>query len=158
MTEQEGLNYLSKFCFKPVEIDRNGLSYSKVMVEAYTLNEIVINSKSNLITRKVKNMSSKIKEALDMMEESIIKVGELNEKLLNSEKSVSESSKKAVSKVKSSVNEMSDSVAKIEKIANFERLERYSKTLLDIADSLERISILQNDGKLDSVIKALSGK
>ena len=158
MTEEEGLHYLSNMCFEPAEIDKNGPNYSRSAIEAYILNEITINSESNLITRKVKSMSSKIKEALDVMECSIVKVSELNDRLLNSEKSVAESSKKAVSKVKSSVNEITDSVAKIEKIANFDKLERYSKTLLDIAGSLERISLLQNDGRLDSVIKALSSK
>ena len=158
MNKSEALNYLSKSCLAPVVMDKHGPGFSGGAVNALLISELASDSESNVIIRKVKDMTPKITEALDVMEGSIDKVEELNKRLLNSEKSVAESSKKAVSKVKSSVNEISDSVAKIEKIANFDKLERYSKTLMEIADSLERISLLQNDGRLDGVIKALSSK
>lgn len=65
-------------------------------------------------------------------------------------------SKKATSDVKQMIDSMSASVKKVESSMNIDKLERISKTLSEITDSLARLEKLASTGALENVIKGLS--
>lgn len=156
--EVKALQVLSKLYGKQIGgTDREGEISLKPAAYSTVLNEIVIKSENNVITRKVKRMDNTINEAINVLSESIDKVETLTEKLQREEESMASSTKRTIGKVKTTVSQLSDSLAKVEKLANFDKLERYNNTLCSIADSLERISALEKGGKLDAVIKALKG-
>lgn len=135
--------------------DKHGDLFLKKGVEATCLNELAIKSKDNVFNRKVKSMTNVLKEANEIFEIEVGKISSTIDKLNDSQSKLEGNTKKAIGKVKNSVHELAGSMQKVDKLADFEKLDRYATTLERIASSLAAISELEKAGKLDAIIKAL---
>jgi len=75
--------------------------------------------------------------------------------MMKAEASVSEAAKKTSSQIRKSANELSDGLQRIEKAANFDKLERYVGLLERAAQALTILAGLEKDGKLNKIIGAV---
>lgn len=75
--------------------------------------------------------------------------------MLASEQRVSDAAKKTSSNVRKAANELAEGLVKLEKTANFDRLERYVDLLERAATAMQALATLQESGKLDKIAGAL---
>ena len=71
------------------------------------------------------------------------------------EANIVSSSKKATSALKDSAERLAQGIARVEKAANFERLERYVGLLERAATAMNLLAELETSGKLDKIAGAL---
>jgi gas vesicle protein len=132
--------------------DRGGAIFSKVaslkVVSKRIKNQEYFNSRA-------KNMKKDIDSASDLIEESFNRMGTSLDRLPLKESDTADKIKKVSGKVRASTSQLSDGLAKIEKLANFDRMEKYVLLLERAATAIESLSALEKSGKLDKIASSI---
>lgn len=76
-------------------------------------------------------------------------------RMIEAEKQVSESTKKAAGSIRKSANELGDTMQRLLKTADIDRLERYATVLERMATAMQALATLEIDGKLDRIVSAI---
>ena len=138
--------------FKAIGHDKHG-----PMFEANDVNLLVAKMINTDVyfTRKAKKMTTDldraqfhIDDAMKRFTNSIDNLGKIEELFIGK-------SKKVTSAVKDSEEKLLQGLARVEKAANFERLNRYVELLERAATAMNQLAELQKDGKLDKIASAI---
>jgi len=132
--------------------DSKGEYYSREEATKMCSNLIQSNDYFNRRDRKMlnelKDSKSQVDEHINRLDKSIVKLIAKEETLLDSSKAVSKG-------VKDTAQNLANAIARIEKQADFNRLEKYV-TLLERAESaMSSLAELEVSGKLDKIAGAL---
>ena len=112
-------------------------------------------SGDNSVTRKEKVLMSNIEKAKSVVESSMSEFNNVFNQLLVSEEKLSEKTKKVSGNLRDSCQKMADGLQRIQKTADFNGLERQVVLLERAADALEKLSNLQDNGKLEKILAAI---
>ena len=100
-------------------------------------------------------MSDDFSKAEDMINKSAEQFANAADRLKGKEKEFTESSKKMAGKVKDSAQKLSDGLLKMEKAANFDKLERYVELMERAATAMSVLADLEQSGKLEKIAAAV---
>jgi len=139
----------------PVGQDRHGLKFIAEDVNRMIANEIAIDCGSNYFYSRVKNMTPDFEKAEEVCKQAEKMFEKALENMMSAESRVSESAKKTSGQIRKSANELADGLQRIEKAANFDKLERYVGLLERAAQALTILASLEKDGKLNKIIGAV---
>lgn len=145
------LNHISGL--KPVKQDRYGPAYSVESVTNYAAADILVGN--HIEQRARKNMATDFEKAAEVCDEANKIFKKSFSHMMESERQISEAAKKTSGNVRKAANDLAEGLAKIEKLANFDRLERYVTLLERAASAMESLALLQESGKLDKIAGAL---
>jgi exonuclease VII large subunit len=117
---------------------------------------ILINAEqSNYFYQRTKKMSNDLDNARDLIDQHVIALDQAIEHMIKREKQLTESSKLTSGKLRDSVQKLSDGLARVEKVANFDRLERYADMLERIERSLSSLAEMEKSGLLAKISSSL---
>ena len=137
----------------PVGKDKDGDIFSTRGVYKDVAKEI--NSDTGYFNRRAEMVNEDLDKANDLIEKSFERLGNSLGKLIYAEKNAAEGVKKISGKVRDSTQKLSDGLSKIEKLANFDRLEKYV-LLLERADkAISSLAKLEETGKLQKIAAAV---
>ena len=138
---------------KPSSYDRYGPLYSKYDLDITILQELLAND--NFFIRKRKRMSDQIKEVTNAVEAETKMFIHALDKLTTQESNLAEATKKVSGSVRKSANELGEGLLKVEKMADFNKLERYVGLLERAAVAFESLAELEKTGKLEKIALAI---
>lgn len=143
---------LTKVDLKPVFIDKKGPAYSIDQINKICKNSILT---ENYFFKRVKDMTTDVEKAIEMTENIEKHFSKTLDNFLATEQRFVDSSKKASGNVRDSTQKLADGLAKIEKVANFDRLERYVELLERAAAAMNTLAELDKSGKLSKIAEAI---
>jgi hypothetical protein len=136
----------------PVRQDKKGLMWRQSDVFESVVNHIQTN---NYFKRRAKIMTKDLEEATNLINESTSFLETSIEKLLKTENDLMDKSKKVSGSVRKSAHDLMTGMAAIEKMANFDKLERYVMLLERTASAMTILSDLDKDGKLEKLMTVI---
>lgn len=140
--------------FDPDGIDRYGPYYKTENVNLSVANDIN-HRESIYFKRRVKSMSKDLDAATETIKEAHKRFDDQLNKLLVSEGNIASQTKKISGKLKDTTNKLSDSLLRIDKIVNFDRLEKQVVLLERAERSIKALAELEASGRLDKIFSAL---
>ena len=155
----EELSKGAKGAFQPNSSNfRDGKGYSRRKLRCFMLHEALTNSHDNVFIRKGTMMTKTIEDVYEEVDTISKKFEHATDMLVNKGKGVEDAAKTSSTKIRVSLDKVSGTIAQLNKSGNLDTLTRYANTLTDLADALERIAVIEKQGKLTSIVNALSGK
>ena len=118
-------------------------------------NLIVEIAETDHLQRRGRKMEKKINEVTDSVNTAIKLFGDATGKLVAAEQAVTEQSKKATGNLRDCATKLADGIQRLEKTANFDRLERYVTLIERAATAMNSLADLEKSGKLDKIASAL---
>jgi hypothetical protein len=136
----------------PVGQDRYGLKWKTEDV----LNEVAADIlHSTHFQRRARNMTPDFEKAAKVCEEATKMFNTSLNGMLAAETRVVEGAKKTSTGVRKAANELGEGLQRMEKMANFDRLERYVTLMERAAVAMSTLAELQKDGKLEKIANAV---
>lgn len=139
---------MKKALVKPAKTDKHGPLFAKNDVDRLAAN--VINS-GNFLNSKVKTMTTDYQKAEQTLDDARKTFSVKLDQFLKLETDFAAASKKASGSVRDSAQKLADGLARLEKTANFDRLERITVLLERAEKALSSLAELERDGKLDKI-------
>ena len=137
---------------KPVKHDRDGPAYALDDVNKFVISKI---NNENYFYHKGVKMMSDTKKASEKVEMTIKEFGTVIERFIALENSIVEQSKKTSGSLKDASEKLAQGISRVEKAANFERLERYVSLLERAATAMKMLAEIEATGKLEKIAGAL---
>lgn len=137
---------------EPVGYDKAGPKYTRRSVNDLCLK--MINSEQ-YFEKRAKRMTADIDKATNLTEQAISNFDCVLERMMKAEARVAEETKKVSGKIRATTQNLSDGLAKIERQANFDRLERYVELLERANSALTSLAELEKTGKLEKIAAAV---
>ena len=100
-------------------------------------------------------MKSDIEKAVEITEKGIDEFGAALDRFLALEQRYADQSKKASGSVRDASEKLAQGLARIEKAANFDRLERYVQSLERAANAISTLAEIEASGKLEKIAGAI---
>lgn len=100
-------------------------------------------------------MTTDYKKAEEIAESAITMFEKTHSRLIAAQDSIAESAKKGSAKVRVAANDLSDGLKRIEKQADFNKLERYVQLLERAASAMQQLAELEKSGRLEKIIGAM---
>lgn len=138
---------------KPIGRDKGGAKISVIDVTLSVAKQV--NYTHNYFRYRAKTVSNDIKAAEAMIDESIKSLNHAYNRMMDLESKLSESSKKQSGNVRDSAEKLAQGLARIEKAANFQRLEGYVVLLERAASAMSQLAELEKTGKLEKIAAIL---
>lgn len=148
------MNVIIKPDLKPIKNKHGEELYSKRSALLFITNQINDPS-DNYFLRRAKNMKENIDQATALVDQAIVNLSNRFDILESKETEITDGAKKAASKLKVASENIGQGIARLEKAANFDKLERLVSVLERAADALEKLSELEKLGKLEKIAEAL---
>lgn len=136
----------------PVKIDKYGPLYSMADVRKGILRDVLID---NYFSRRNHKMTNDVQLAIDKTEKITAEFSKSLDKFFAVETSFVDRSKKASGDVRDAADKMAVGLSKIEKAANFDRLERFVGLLERAATAMRALAELEKTGKLEKIANAI---
>ena len=139
---------------KPVSVthERGAPRYDR---EQSDKNLIVRIHDTDHLQQRGRKMEAKINEVTEGVDKAVGAFSKAIERLVGAEKAIEDQTKKASGSLRDTTQKLGDAVAKLEKTANFDRLERYVALLERAASAMTLLAELEKSGKLDKIASAL---
>jgi ABC-type transporter Mla subunit MlaD len=102
-----------------------------------------------------KKMTADLDRATELVDEANARFGARMNALIERENNFAAAAKKASGQVRDATQKMAEGLTKIEKTANFDRLERYVELLERAEKSLSVLAELDKTGRLERIAAAL---
>jgi len=112
-------------------------------------------NKDNYFEKRVKKMSIDLENATEVANESLIIFNKVLNNVFEKEIEIAESSKRASGNVRKAANELAEGLNKLEKTANFQKLEQYANLLERAASALTILAELEKSGSLGKISLAM---
>lgn len=138
---------------QPDGYDKFGPKYSVGSVRNYIRTEFTTGN--NWIKRQEKSMASSVESSINLVEETTRKFDVAIDHLIDRQKRVAEGSMKASGSVRDAADKLMSGLAKVEKAADFDRLERYVGLLERAASAFTALAELEKTGKLEKIAVAI---
>jgi len=136
----------------PVGQDRHGEKWDVLDVIRTCANDILCGQH---ISRRAKNMTTDYQKAEAIAEDAIVMFEKTHKRLIKAQEDVGESAKKGSAKVRVAANDLADGLKRIEKQADFSKLERYVALLERAATAMQQLAELEKSGRLEKIAAAL---
>lgn len=137
---------------KPEFIDKKGPAYSRESVDNLCLNLI---KSDDYFYRMAKNMTTDTEKAIELTDDVEKRFSKSLEKFISTEKRFADESKKASGNVRDAANKLADGLMRVEKAANFDKLERYVELLERAASAMNALAELDKSGRLSKIAEAI---
>ena len=138
----------------PVTQDRKGPGWDPAEVREYCAADIV---NGTHFQKRVKNfMTQDFEKAAKVCDEATKMFNASFNHMRAAEEKISEAAKKTSGNVRKAANELHSGLQKIERLANFDRLERTVSVLERAAAALTVLAELEKSGKLERIASAVS--
>lgn len=144
---------IKKFKLKVSGQDKQGLYFKKSNVTMALLQEI--SESKQIFMRKRKKMNTQIKDAVNSVDLEIQMFETAIDNLEQKERELAELTKKTSGSVRKSANELAEGLIKVEKMADFSKLERYVGLLERAALAFDSLAELEKTGKLEKIALAI---
>lgn len=109
----------------------------------------------NLLTRKGKAVSQDLERAKKIIDEANANLVKSIDKLMALSEQASDQSRKVSGSVRKAADDLLGGLLKVEKQANFDRLEKYVGLLERAAGAMASLAELEKNGKLEKIAGAL---
>jgi len=137
----------------PIGYDKHGPKYSHREVNNVCLR--MINSNQFFESKVKRGMATDIDKATELVNEAIAKFDHSLTRLMGAEQKIAAETKKISGQVRDTTQKLNDGLIKIQKQANFDKLEQYV-ILLERADkALNSLAELEKTGKLEKIASAI---
>jgi len=136
----------------PDIIDKLGAGYTTRTVNDFAKKLINTN---NFFYPKAKKMTDDYDRATELVEKAQSNFDRALNKLNKTEAEISISAKKVSEKVRQSTQKLNDGLARIEKQANFDRLEKYVELLERADKAISSLAELESSGRLERIASAI---
>ena len=136
----------------PAMYDKHGPGYRKSDVEKVIVK--MINS-DQYFKGQAKQMSTDTEKAIELTEDVNARFSKTLDNFQSTTKKFTEQAKNASGGVRDAADKLAAGLNKIEKAANFDRLERYVELLERAAKAMELLATLEQSGKLERIAGAL---
>ena len=110
---------------------------------------------NELFERKAKMMTPDIQKAETHLDDAITRFKKQYTELQRTEASFITDATKVVGSVKDAEEKLLQGLARVEKAANFERLNRYVELLERAASAMNQLAELEKEGRLDKIASAI---
>lgn len=127
---------------------------NRVGVRVGTLRQSMAKDAENIIGRSMNQSTSNLAKATESFNQASEHIFAASERLHANMDGLSKKAKDAVSRAKDSAAQMTDAMNKITKLLGAD-FDGRLKQLQDLTDCLERLSMLQDSGKLEQLMKAI---
>lgn len=114
-----------------------------------------IKSKDRFFYRKAKSMTQDLIDATELTSVAVSNFSDQLNKLIAVENNFSALSKRASGSVRDAADKLANGLSKIEKSANFDRLENYVSLLERAASAMNTLAELEKNGKLEKIALAI---
>lgn len=143
---------LDSIGLKPAKIDKHGPAYRREDVTAAIARMVQSNT---YFPKRFKAMNKQITDGQAEMETATASFQKAADELLAAESNLANGAKKTSGSVRDSVSKLADGLARMEKTANFDRLERYVLLLERAASAIQTLADIEESGKLEKISSAL---
>ena len=137
---------------KPIAIDKEGEKWLRSDIDKAVIKEIKY---SDYFTRGAKQMENDVEKATELTETAITNFSKSLQRYMELQNKFAEQSKKSSGSVRDAADKLSAGLARIEKAANFDRLERYVVLLERAAVAMDSLAALEASGKLEKIVSAI---
>lgn len=137
---------------RPVKNGKNGPMYLKSDVDSCVVK--LINSES-YFEKRASQMKSDVEKAIEKTNQATDGFASALDKFTDVERKFAEQSKKSSGNVRDAGEKLAQGLARIEKAANFDRLERYVDLLERAATAMISLAELEKSGKLEKISQAI---
>ncbi len=124
-------------------------------LEKANRNLIVEIYKTDHLNRRERKMEKQINDVTESVQQTINRFGAAMDSLVSKEVALAESTKKVSGSLRDHAQKIGDGLARVEKIANFDRLERYVALLERASSAMQALADLESTGKLDKIASAI---
>ena len=136
------------------KFDRHGAWYSAAKIDRSVI-AFICGDQSNYFTGRATKMNHDVSKATQLTDEAVAQFGKSLEALIAREKEITEASKKVGGQVRDATQKLAEGLAKIEKIANFDRLERLVELLERASTAMNALAEMDAAGKLAKIADVL---
>lgn len=140
----------AKFGISPVRIDKSGPLYK----ESDVLLTMVQRIATNTFFRE-RTMTKDAEAAIENLDEVTKALKTAFDRLKSHEEQFTEGAKKASGTVRAAADNLASGLARVEKTANFDRLDRMVGLLERAAKAMNDLAALEREGKLDKIAASL---
>lgn len=137
---------------KPVKTDKRGPMYLKSDVDGTILRTICA---EQYFYMRVPIMTADAQKAIDATETAMKKFSETIDRFFEIETKVITSSKRASGALKDASERLGQGIARVEKAADFDRLERYVGLLERAETAMRGLAELEASGRLEKIADAI---
>lgn len=139
---------------KVVKFDRHGAWYAARKVHLAVIASIC-GDQTNYFTHRAAQMNHDVAKATQLTDEAVAQFGKSLEALQTREKEITEVTRKVGGQVRDATQKLSEGLSKIEKIANFDRLERLVELLERASTAVNALAEMDAAGKLAKIADVL---
>jgi len=132
--------------------DKHGPMYLKSDLDAVCMDQIL---SDQFFERRVKTMSDDAKKAIEKTEKVTAEFVTTLGKFMDVERNFIEKSKRASGNIRDASEKLAQGLARVEKAANFDRLERYVTLLERASVAMKTLAELEASGKLEKISGAM---
>ena len=118
-------------------------------------NLIVEIAETDHIQRRGRIVEKKINEVTEAVQATINAFGRSMDKLVETEQELDAKTKRVSGNIRDNAQKLADGLSRVEKLANFDRLERYVGLLERAASAMEVLSDMEKSGKLEKIASAI---
>ena len=112
-------------------------------------------NEGNFFRHRTKNMTKDLNAATESIDQALVFFNEKLNQFIQTEDRFVKAAKKQSGDLRDAVQKLGDGLQRIEKTANFDKLERMVLLIERAADAMERLDSLQQAGKLDKILAAI---
>ena len=138
----------------PDVIVRNDPLWTRKSV-AKALTTIVINNPELFFQQEARNIMKEIKNATDIMDKAIEHFDKSYQRFQLLETSIQKDIRTKAGDIKAAEEKLMQGLARIEKAANFDRLQQYVSLIERASSAMTLLADLQKDGRLDKIATAI---
>ena len=137
---------------KVYKYDKDGPSYRASDVNDLAIGYILAD---NYFLRRIHSMTTDVEKAEEKIDQMTKVYSTKIDEFIEMEKNLVEHTRRTSGAVRDSTEKLAQSLARVEKAANFDRLEKYVDLLERTAIAMKALADLEADGKLSKISTAL---
>ncbi len=137
----------------PVRYGKDGPLFDSGNIMKYALNDI--NNGINYFKRRSKKMTTEVEKANTMINNSVDNLSNNIDRLNNKEKEFISNAKRISTGIRKNSESLATGIGRIKSAASLDELEKYTLILERFTGALEKLELIQQQGKLDKITQAL---
>lgn len=147
------MRYIPDTGIRAVGQDSQGLKWAKKDVIEYVYNEVT--TSNNFQIRSVNMIKDNVKEVVEILDEVTNLFSRSVDNMHEKQTAIEAQCKKVSSAVRDSANKLGDGLLRVEKMADFNKLDRYVALLERAAIAFESLAELEKTGRLQKIALAI---
>ena len=137
----------------PVRYGKDGPLFDSGNIMKLALNDI--NNGINYFKRRSKKMTTEVEKANTMINNSVDNLSKNIDRLNNKENEFISNAKRISTGIRKNSESLATGIGRIKSAASLDELEKYTLILERFTGALEKLELIQQQGKLDKITQAL---